>query len=147
MRNCYPETAMITYRIDQVEEIAAKLWSLHDVCKIFTFTGSLGAGKTTLVRAILKESGVKELITSPTFTYVNTYINTQGFVLYHFDCYRITSVDAFLQAGFDEYLYQPNSWCFIEWPEIIMPLIDHAACHSNLEYESGEQRLLTYNVI
>lgn len=146
MKTDKAHTVCITYALDQVQEIARLIASLRDQSVIFTFVGSLGAGKTTLVRAILKECGVSSPITSPTFTYVNIYENIQGQTFYHFDCYRLSCVDDFVQAGFDEYLYQSNSWSFIEWPEIIEPLINHKVCRIVLEYKNENERIICYRV-
>lgn len=103
--------------------------------RVVTFTGDLGAGKTTLIRALLRNMGVTEPITSPTFTYMNRYKTAEGKIIYHFDLYRLNNLDEFLQQGFEEYLYQPESWCLVEWPAIIMPLLTHEACHITLDYE------------
>ncbi len=119
----------------------------HDLCalipakKIFTFSGPLGAGKTTLVRLMLRELGVVEPVQSPTYTYVNIY-KIADMTLYHFDLYRINSQDEFFQAGFDEYLDQPNSYFFIEWPEIIETLLEKEVCRVFLEYNDQESRLI-----
>jgi tRNA threonylcarbamoyladenosine biosynthesis protein TsaE len=147
MKNEYAQSGTITYGIHQVDEIAQMLWSLKEQCAVFTFVGSLGAGKTTLVRSLLKHAGVEGVIASPTFTYVNAYINKQGDHLYHFDCYRIAACNDFVQAGFDEYLYQPRSWCFIEWPEVIMPLLNHRVCHVAIDYLDVDKRVLTYRIV
>jgi len=126
--------------LDQLDQVVEYLNSLFNVCKVFTFTGSLGAGKTTLVRALLKRSGVKDVITSPTFTYLNAYKNDQGETFYHFDAYRLESLKDFVSAGFDEYLYEEGSWSFIEWPEIVMPLLKKEVCHVNIEYCGSDKR-------
>src|SRR5262249_28201366 len=89
---------------------------------------------TTFVSHLLRAYGVTGEVTSPTFTYVNVYHGDQRKTFYHFDLYRISHLDEFVAAGFDEYLYQPNSVAIIEWPELIMPLITHDACHMQLEY-------------
>lgn len=91
--------------------------------KIFTFKGPLGAGKTTTIKNILRFCGVDELITSPSFSYLNSYKTSSGKIFHHFDLYRLDSLDSFLSLGFDEYLNDENSICFIEWPEIIEPLL------------------------
>ncbi|MBU4269950.1 tRNA (adenosine(37)-N6)-threonylcarbamoyltransferase complex ATPase subunit type 1 TsaE [Candidatus Dependentiae bacterium] len=87
--------------------------------KIFLFKGALGVGKTTLIKQIMKNCGIKELITSPTFNYVNNYKSEKNVDFYHFDLYRLDSQDSFLNLGFDEYLYKKNSYSFIEWPDVI----------------------------
>lgn len=90
---------------------------------IFTFTGPLGAGKTTLISEILKQLGVKKAVTSPTFGYVKNYETPNKTSVHHFDLYRLNSVEDFVSAGFDEYLIQANSLIFIEWPIIINQLL------------------------
>ena len=134
----------VIFSLNELEKVAQKLWSLREQCKVYTFSGMLGAGKTTLVKEILRQAGVKEVTTSPTFTYVNLY-KVDGKTLYHFDLYRINSLDGFLQQGFDEYLYQPDSWSFIEWPEVIEPLLKKEICDVKLEYEN-DKRKLSYQI-
>lgn len=131
------------FALDELPQIAKELWALHDTCQVYTFTGSLGAGKTTLVREILHAAGVQGPVQSPTFTYVNVYkIDNMRF--YHFDLYRLTSAEQFYELGFDEYLYAPNSWAFIEWPSVLGDLIQHHVCHVNLEYVSEHERAITW---
>lgn len=128
------------YGVDEVDAIARELKKLLPLCKVMTFQGTLGAGKTTLVGALLRECGIKEVITSPTFTYVNSYQNDKGESFYHFDCYRLNSAQAFLDAGFEEYLQVPKSWAFIEWPEVIEPLLKTGICRVVLDYDGSENR-------
>jgi len=110
-------------------------------CSVITFTGDLGAGKTTLIRALLRDLGVLQPITSPTFTYMNRYITADGKTIYHFDLYRLNNLEEFRAQGFDEYLYQPNSYCLIEWPAIVMPLLTQDVCPISLEYEAEARAL------
>jgi len=133
--------------LDELPAVAEYLKSLFKVCNVFTFAGSLGAGKTTLVRALLKSCGVTDNITSPTFTYVNRYKNESEETFYHFDCYRLESLDDFVLAGFDEYLHEPNSWSFIEWPEVVMPLLKNNVCHVTIEHSGPDHREFTISVI
>lgn len=132
-----------SYRLDQLEQAVAVIKNQMASAQVITFTGDLGAGKTTLIRALLKNLGVTQPITSPTFTYVNRYVTASGDTLYHFDLYRLNTLDEFVAQGFDEYLYQPNSWCLIEWPAILMPLLTHSVCHINLAYD-GDSRIMNW---
>ena len=85
------------------------------------FKGELGSGKTTLIKSILKNLGVKENITSPTFSIVNQYLISNR-LINHFDLYRIKSLTELDVIGFEEYL-KSGAVCFIEWPEIAMSKI------------------------
>jgi len=95
---------------------------LGDV-SIVTLSGGLGAGKTTMVKEILKQMGVSAVVTSPTFSYVNSYTLENGLVIHHFDLYRIASLDQFFALGFDEYLVAQRTINFIEWPAVIELLL------------------------
>lgn len=135
------------YSLDEQSKIIEELRVLMQKYKVFACNGSLGAGKTTTIKALLRDCGVSSAITSPTFTYVNAYKNNQGECFYHFDLYRIGSVQEFQMQGFDEYLYQDESWAFIEWPELIMPLLTHDVCSIFFDYhEDPEKRLIKIEV-
>jgi len=131
----------IIFGEDEIDEVVDFLQNKLKECKIMAFSGPLGAGKTTLIRSLLRKLGITEPITSPTFIYVNRYKNDQNQLFYHFDLYRIESVSDFLEAGFDEYFEQPNSWVFIEWPEVIMPLLKDNVCLIKLDYHDEKRKL------
>lgn len=95
---------------------------------IFTLYGPMGAGKTTLVKNILFQCGVTDTVVSPTFGYVNTYLGADNNTFYHFDLYRLSSLDEFINAGFDEILVRPHSYHLIEWPELIQSLLQDSSC-------------------
>lgn len=106
---------------------------------ILTFTGPLGAGKTTMIKEVLRQCGVTQSITSPTFGYVNSYKSATGTIFNHFDLYRIASIDEFLAAGFDEYLYRQGNISFIEWPNFIdellkLPEVKKKVVHIKISY-------------
>ncbi len=134
----------VIYGLDELEAIAAK-YLVPEVAagRIFTFTGFLGAGKTTLIKEFIRQLGVDEDVTSPTFAYVNTYQAPEGVRIHHFDLYRIESIEQFQDFGFDEYLRDSNAICLIEWPKIIEPLLkDEYAdqvCTINLSYVEGDE--------
>jgi len=134
----------LIYSLDEVDFAARELRSLMPFCSVFTFVGMLGAGKTTLIQALFRQCGIDAVIQSPTFTYLVPYINQDEQRFYHFDLYRLKDGKEFVDAGFSEYLYQPESWAFIEWPEIIMPVLKKSVCHVSLDYLGEEQRVLRY---
>lgn len=134
----------LIYTLDTIDTIIDDMQNIMADYRTLTFTGSLGAGKTTLIQHILKAYGIHEPIQSPTFTYLNTYGSATGYTFYHFDLYRLKSQQEFLEQHFDEYLNLPSSWCFIEWPEIIMPLLKKNVCHIAIDYHGLDRRRLRY---
>jgi tRNA threonylcarbamoyladenosine biosynthesis protein TsaE len=136
----------IIYSLDEHNLVIQELKNAMATCQVFAFNGPLGAGKTTTIKALLRSCGVTGTITSPTFTYVNEYTNDRDEHFYHFDLYRINNVEEFQAQGFDEYLYQPHSWSFIEWPEVIVSLLTHSICSVSFDYhEDPDKRVVTIN--
>ena len=115
----------ITYSIaDITTTISKHLLPIIQNGTILLLYGQLGAGKTTLVKALTKQLGITADVSSPTFTYVNTYSNpTNPLIIHHFDLYRLHSAEEFIAQGFDEFLIQQNALVIIEWPEVIAALL------------------------
>lgn len=90
--------------------------------RIIAFYGGMGAGKTTFITALCNELGVQDIVTSPTFTIANEYVDTEGESVYHFDFYRINNISEALDIGLYEY-FDSGCFCFIEWPEMIEELL------------------------
>ncbi|HBK40418.1 MAG TPA: tRNA (adenosine(37)-N6)-threonylcarbamoyltransferase complex ATPase subunit type 1 TsaE [Porphyromonadaceae bacterium] len=90
--------------------------------KVFAFYGAMGAGKTTFIKAVCEGLGVQETITSPTFAIINEYRDNEGNSIYHFDFYRIHKLEEAFDFGYEDYFYSGNL-CFIEWPELVEPLL------------------------
>ena len=90
---------------------------------VFAFRGKMGAGKTTFIKAICEELGVLETVNSPSFAIINEYVSaTTGETIYHFDFYRINSIQEAINIGAEDY-FNSGSLCFIEWPEKVEPLL------------------------
>jgi len=85
--------------------------------KIFLLSGDLGSGKTTLVQSVVRQLGVDESVSSPTFSLINAYESSRVGVIYHMDFYRLEKAADLVQIGLEEYL-ESGQPCFIEWPEI-----------------------------
>ena len=94
--------------------------------RVFLFYGSMGAGKTTFIRAVCEELGVEESVNSPTFAIVNEYRSGEGDPIYHFDFYRINKEEEAYDFGYEDYFYS-GELCFVEWPEKIENLLPEDA--------------------
>lgn len=106
---------------------------------VIALTGDLGAGKTTLTKAIAQGLGISDMITSPTFNIVKEYDGGR-LPLYHFDVYRIGDTDEMYELGYEEYFYG-NGVCVVEWADLIEDLLPENAVRIQLEYggEEGER--------
>ena len=102
--------------LEDLTNIAAQLLEEFPESRVFAFVGKTGAGKTTFIQRICSELGVKEQMSSPTFSIVNEYLGTKNSKIYHFDMYRLEKEEEALDMGFEEYLAS-NNYCFIEWPD------------------------------
>jgi tRNA threonylcarbamoyladenosine biosynthesis protein TsaE len=111
----------IIFSIDEIQEVANKIIE-ENPNKVILFHGKMGVGKTTLIKALAKELGVKDATSSPKFSLVNEYQIDRNQYVYHFDVYRLKSETEAMDMGIDEYLYSGN-WCFIEWAEKIPNLL------------------------
>ena len=114
--------------------------------KVFAFYGKMGSGKTTFIKAICEELGVDDVITSPTFAIVNEYsLRGGGGLLYHFDFYRIKKLEEVYDMGYEEYFYSGN-YCFIEWPELIEPLLPDDAVRVTITEQDDGSRALSFEL-
>lgn len=112
-------------KIDSLENIAdaaKKFLAEAGDRRVFAFHGGMGAGKTTFIKALCLELGVTEVVASPTFAIVNEYMAQNGEPVYHFDLYRVKTMDEACDFGCEDYFYSGN-YCFIEWPELVEPLL------------------------
>ena len=111
------------FTLDEIEDVAKSLINKIKGVNIILLKGELGTGKTTLIKSILKNLGIEENITSPTFSIVNQY-STSNLLINHFDLYRVKSLKELDVIGFEEYL-DNEGISFIEWPEIAMSKISY----------------------
>ena len=110
--------------------------------KVLLFNGKMGVGKTTFIKALADQLGVKDMTSSPTFSLVNEYETTTNQIVYHFDVYRLKSESEALDLGIDDYLYSGN-WCLIEWAEKIPNLLPDLHTTINLELLPDGKRKLS----
>ena len=108
--------------LEELNEVADRFLAYVGNRKIFALYGPMGVGKTTFVKAVCRCLGVEDDVSSPTFAIVNEYVTSGGESLYHFDFYRVNSIEEAMDFGYEEYFYG-GCRCFIEWPEKIDELL------------------------
>ena len=128
--------------LDTIREAAREFVANMDDRTVFAFRGSMGAGKTTFIKAICEELGVTDVINSPTFAIVNEYRTSNGHTIFHFDCYRIAQLKEALDMGCEDY-FESGELCFIEWPENIEQLLPDSCVPVHITVNDDESRTIT----
>ena len=111
---------------EEMDAIAPDVIKAIGPSRVVAMDAPMGAGKTTLVKAICKALGTLSVINSPTFAIINDYELPGGKAVYHFDLYRLKSIEEAFNMGFDEYFYSGN-YCFVEWPAIAEDILPEDA--------------------
>ncbi len=112
-----------------VSEIENHLYAVKELFdfigthKIIVFDAPMGAGKTTFIKSICNYLDVNSALSSPTYSIVNEYDTLNNEKIFHFDLYRLNSINELYDIGFEEYL-DSNNYIFIEWPELAIPFLD-----------------------
>ena len=130
-----------TYILSNISSVARELLK-KTRSKTILFYGEMGAGKTTLIKELIKALGAEDAGSSPTFSLVNVYETENGQVN-HFDFYRIEDESEAWDIGFEEYL-QSDSWNFIEWPQKIGSFIEEEHQKVEIEILDTETRKLKF---
>ncbi len=130
---------LLLNNLSDLDVVANKFIESMEDRKIFAFYGEMGAGKTTFIKAICSALGVSETITSPTFSIVNEYEKSDGEPIYHFDFYRIKTIEEAYDFGYEDYFYSGHI-CFIEWPELVESLLPEDVVKVQIVIEDNEER-------
>jgi len=130
---------LVCKSIEELDSVAEKLLAYANDTKTWVFQGTLGAGKTTLVKSLAKKLRVEDNMSSPTFSIVNEYKTANGSGIYHLDLYRLNSLQEAIDIGIEDYLYS-NTYCFIEWPEIIEDILPTKLIHLKIEIKGFTER-------
>lgn len=125
--------------LNELPEVAEAVLEALNGRTVVAFRGEMGAGKTTLVRAIMAALGSEDTISSPTFAIVNHYSTAEQEAVYHFDFYRIERPEEAYDFGYEEYFYSGNL-CLVEWPEKIEELLPDEVMTVRITAESEEER-------
>lgn len=134
-----------TFQLDEIHDVAKQLLK-KSPNKVLCLYGDMGVGKTTLVKAMVKELGAADVANSPTFGLVNEYSDKNDNPLaYHFDFYRLNNDMEALDMGFEDYL-NSNAWLFIEWPDKISSLLPNDAVGVFLHFIEENTRSVELNI-
>ena len=120
---------------------AKKILQVTSGKRLLAFYGSMGAGKTTIIKAVCKILGAVDIVSSPTFTLVNEYKTYRGDAIYHIDFYRIKKTEEVFDFGIEEY-FSSGSYCFMEWPELIQEILPPETVNIKISVDNENQRII-----
>jgi tRNA threonylcarbamoyladenosine biosynthesis protein TsaE len=132
---------IVIVNINEIRSAAREFLNIMGDNKVFAFHGSMGAGKTTFIKALCEELGVTETVGSPTFAIINEYKDGQGLPIYHFDFYRINKLEEVYDFGYEDYFYSGNL-CLIEWPELVESLLPENTVRISIEELEDGSRII-----
>ena len=127
--------------LEQLPRLASDLLEEFREERFFAFFGKMGVGKTTLIKALCDQLGVKEVVCSPTFAIINEYTSGEGEPVYHFDFYRLQSAEEAYDIGYEEYFYS-GMYCFTEWTEKIEQLLPEHYVRVEMKETNGIRTLI-----
>ncbi|MCF8301697.1 MAG: tRNA (adenosine(37)-N6)-threonylcarbamoyltransferase complex ATPase subunit type 1 TsaE [Bacteroidales bacterium] len=132
------------HSVEELDKAATHLLEDNPGKRVFAIYGNMGAGKTTLIKALCRYLQAVDVINSPTFAIVNEYKTQADDSLFHFDFYRIKNEKEALSIGFDEYIYS-GAYCFMEWPEKIEALLPEDTVIVKIEVDERDySRLISW---
>ena len=129
--------------LENIHEAAKEFVAAMGDNTVFAFYGSMGAGKTTFIKAVCEVLGVEDVINSPTFAIVNEYRSGSGELVYHFDFYRIKKLEEVYDMGYEDYFYC-GALCFIEWPELIEDVLPLDAVKVEITEQEDGTRVVKF---
>jgi tRNA threonylcarbamoyladenosine biosynthesis protein TsaE len=134
---------LIEFSLENIDDAACEFLQKTENYRHFAFYGTMGAGKTTFIKALCKALGVTGTVTSPTFALVNEY-GAGSEKIYHFDFYRINKPEEAFDIGCEEY-FATGGYCFVEWPERAEIALPHDICRVSIkELENGNREVRMY---
>lgn len=134
------DNPVLTRNEAETEAFAAALAACIAPGSVISLTGDLGAGKTVFTRGFARALGIKEAVSSPTYTIIQEYKTPEGRDFFHLDLYRISDEYSALGFGVDEYLDDPEAYALVEWPERIAGIMPENAVKVNIRHLGGDIR-------
>ena len=137
-------TQVICRQPEDFADAAKVLLDKYPSYRLFAFYGEMGAGKTTFIKSICKELDVTDTVSSPTFAIINVYRTQTNDEVYHFDFYRIKSLEEVYDIGYEDYFFSHN-YCLMEWPEKIRELLPKDTINIEIRVDQYDQsRILSF---
>lgn len=127
---------------EEMDTLAPEILKAIGASRVVAMDAPMGAGKTTLVRALCKALGTTSIVNSPTFAIINDYELPGGASAFHFDLYRLADIGEAYNMGFDEYFYS-GSYCFVEWPGVAESLLPDDTRRLRIEVGESSERTIT----
>ncbi len=135
------ETVILSKGPEDLDEAVQTIIEVGKAADIWLFMGQMGAGKTTLIKAICGTLQVLDEVNSPTFSIVNEYLTATDETLYHFDFYRLENEEEAYNIGVEEYFYSGNT-CMIEWPERVEGLLPDKFLRIDITENTDQSRTI-----
>lgn len=135
----------VNFTLKEIDNAAKHLLTASSGYKVFAFHGEMGAGKTTFIHAVCEAMGVKDSITSPTFSIINQYKTANGQTVYHMDLYRVKDENEAINAGVEDCLYS-GSICLVEWPDKAAGIFPEDTLHITITSVDDNTRKLKLNL-
>ena len=135
----------VIFTLEQIPDAAAKLLSSATNHKVFALHGEMGAGKTTFIHALCEAMGIRDVVTSPTFSIINQYKTADGQTVYHMDLYRIKDENEAINAGVEDCMYS-GDLCLVEWPEKAPGIFPENTLHMTISSIDDNTRKLKINL-
>ena len=128
-----------------IDDAARELIDTLPDRRIFAFYGEMGAGKTTLIKAICRVLQVTDVTSSPSFGLIYEYRTSGSDSIFHFDFYRIENLEEVYDIGFEEYI-DSGQYCFIEWPDIVAAVLPPETVKVSLHISGNNERTMEVEV-
>ena len=129
---------------EELPEVARMILESLGERRVVAFYGRMGAGKTTLIREIVRLAGSDDNVTSPTFAIVNQYSSTELGRIFHFDFYRLNRPEEVFDIGYEEYFYS-GDLCLVEWPEKVEGLLPEDAMTVEIETDAEDENVRIFS--
>lgn len=148
------DTTRLSYTLDTIDAAAAQFWETVRAYRLITFSGEMGAGKTTFIHHLCDLLGVTDAVSSPTFALINEYhfADAQGKdnIIYHLDWYRLRDAEEAINAGMEDCITQAQrgeAYCFVEWPEKAPELLATPYAKVEIDTASVTERVMAITII